>query len=152
MGSTIKTPIDQPGPITGWVTTGYFSSTKTATYGFLAALPLLAMYEALILLVNGDQLAQVRVGADIWIKQTLALIGVYGVYAIGLVVLVVGIFVFVRERSKKIPLKKVGYFCQKKTKKRQRKELGKLKKKYLRMTAKKGPNTRALNPISNIKF
>mgnify|MGYP001049778992 CR=1 FL=1 len=105
MGSTIKTPRDQPGPITGWVTTGYFSSTKTATYGFLAALPLLAMYEALILLVNGDQLAQVRVGADIWIKQTLALIGVYGVYAIGLVVLVVGIFVFVRERSKKIPLK-----------------------------------------------
>ena len=105
MESTINSSTEQPDPVVGRVPSGYFSVSKTATYGFLAALPLLAMYEALILLVNGDKLSQIRVGADIWIKQTLALIGVNGVYAIGLLVLIVGIAVFVRERSKKVPLK-----------------------------------------------
>ena len=88
---------------------GYFAVSKTATYGFLAALPLLAMYETLTLLVNGDRLSQIRVGADIRIKQTLALVGANGVYAIGILVLLAGIFVFVRERKKKIPLR-TDYF------------------------------------------
>ncbi len=36
--------------------TGYFALTQTATYGFLAALPLFLVYEVLILIVNeGEQ-------------------------------------------------------------------------------------------------
>ena len=64
--------------------TGYFSLTRTATYGFLAALPLFLLYEILILVVNEGDVAQVRVGADVWIKQILAAIGGTGMFSIGI--------------------------------------------------------------------
>jgi len=83
----------------------YFSSTKTATYGFLAALPLFLMYELLILFINGDRVGQIRVGADVWIKQLLALVGANGMWALAIVVLAAGIVVFLKERKLKIPIK-----------------------------------------------
>lgn len=88
---------------------GYFNITRTATYGFLAALPLFVLYEALILAVNEGAVAQVRVGADVWIKQALAAIGGTGMFSIGILVLIIGVLVFLGERKKKIPLR-AGYF------------------------------------------
>ena len=46
----------------------YFHASRTGTYGFLAALPLFLLYEVLILFVNGNEISQIRVGADLWIK------------------------------------------------------------------------------------
>lgn len=84
---------------------GYFESTRTATYGFLAVLPLLVMYEALILYVNEEGLSQIRVGADLWTKQFLASFGATGIFSVGIAVMLIGVAVFVRERRQHIPLK-----------------------------------------------
>lgn len=87
----------------------YFQASRTGTYGFLAALPLFLLYEVLILFVNGNEISQIRVGADVWIKQALAYLGATGTFALGLLVLGIGIVIFIRERKKKIPLR-AGYF------------------------------------------
>lgn len=84
--------------------TGYFSLTRTATYGFLAALPLLIVYELLILIVNEGEVAQVRVGADVWVKEALASLGATGMFSLGILVLAVGLVVFLVERRKHIPI------------------------------------------------
>lgn len=78
---------------------GYFHITRTATYSFLIALPLLAAYEILILLVNEGTDSAVRVGADVWIKQLIAVVGDPGMFAIGLIVILVGLWVVHRDRK-----------------------------------------------------
>ena len=72
---------------------------------FLAALPLFILYEGFILLVNTDPAAQVRVGADLWTKQLLAAIGGTGLFALGIPVLLIGVFIFIRERKLKLPFR-----------------------------------------------
>ncbi|MDA0378921.1 MAG: CPBP family intramembrane metalloprotease [Bacteroidetes bacterium] len=83
---------------------GYWRATRSATYGFLAALPLFVLYEALILFVNPSGPSQIRVGADLWIKQLLAVFGGTGLAALGIPVLLIGIWIFVRERKTRPPL------------------------------------------------
>ncbi len=83
----------------------YHQITRTATYGFLAALPLLLAYEALINLVNYRQALQVRVGADVWIKHLLAYLGAAGSLVLSAVVLLIGAGIFLYERKKSIPLR-----------------------------------------------
>lgn len=83
----------------------YFSLTRTATYSFLAALPLFLAYEALILVVNGGSEMQVRVGADIWIKEAMSALGAPGMFSIGILVLLLGTAVFRSERKKQIPIR-----------------------------------------------
>ena len=53
----------------------YLNASRTATYAFLSALPLLFAYELLIAFVNRGELREVRVGAEVWIKQLVAMIG-----------------------------------------------------------------------------
>ncbi|MFT5144802.1 MAG: membrane protease YdiL (CAAX protease family) [Rhodothermales bacterium] len=84
---------------------GYLGITRTATYGFIAAVPLLLLYEVLILLVNDSTDTAVRVGADVWIKQLIALVGDPGMFAIGLVVLLAGAWVVRRDWKKGLPLR-----------------------------------------------
>jgi len=57
---------------------GYHRYTRTATYGFLMALPLLVLYEALIWFVNQGEVAQVRISAEVWMKRVLVLREAYG--------------------------------------------------------------------------
>jgi membrane protease YdiL (CAAX protease family) len=83
----------------------YFEITRSATYGFLAALPLWAAYEILILLANAQRLGEIRVSADIWIKRVLSSFGEIGLAGLGVAVLIIGIIVFVAERKKKIPIR-----------------------------------------------
>jgi membrane protease YdiL (CAAX protease family) len=83
----------------------YFDITRSATYGFLAALPLWAAYEILILFANSQRLGEIRVSADIWIKRVLSHFGEIHLAGLGVLVLLIGVAVFVIERKKKIPLK-----------------------------------------------
>ena len=84
----------------------YLRYSRTATYGFLAALPLLVGYHALILFANAGSPRQVRVGAEVWIQELLALLGATGMLALGVGVLLVGVAVFAAERKEAIPLRR----------------------------------------------
>jgi membrane protease YdiL (CAAX protease family) len=83
----------------------YHRVSRTATYGFLSALPLIILYELMIITANQGRLAQVRVGAEVWLKQLLALIGGTGLLVMGVLVLVVGGGILWYERKKDIPLR-----------------------------------------------
>lgn len=83
----------------------YHRNTRTATYGFLLALPLLVLYEVMILLSSGPQVMQVRVGAEVWIKQILAFIGATGSLILAGIVVLVGVAILVYERKRSIPIR-----------------------------------------------
>ena len=83
--------------------TSYAEATRTATYGFLAALPLFVLYEAGVLLANRGP-GEIRVGADVWLKTILATVGATGWAALGAVVLLVGAGVWWAERERRPPL------------------------------------------------
>ena len=83
----------------------YHNATRTATYGFLMALPLLATYEALIWLFNRGAEMPVRITADIVIKRVLPSLGTTGLHMLALAVLLIGICILFVERKKKIPLR-----------------------------------------------
>lgn len=100
MTSSVESPTD-------WQT--YHRVSRTGTYGFLAALPLLLIYEALVVFANQDALSQVRVGAEVWLKQLFVLVGNAGMAVFGAAVIVVGVVIFWKERKKRIPLR-VRYF------------------------------------------
>jgi Type II CAAX prenyl endopeptidase Rce1-like len=89
---------------------GYFQLTRTATYGFLAALPLFLAYEVLIFILNEGEVSQIRVGADVWIKEALASIGGTTLFSLGILVLVIGLAIVIAERRKRIPLR-LDYFA-----------------------------------------
>ena len=83
----------------------YHRVSRTATYGFLAALPLILTYEALVVFANRDAVAQVRVGAEVWLKELIAVVGAPSLAAFGFVVIAVGAGIFWYERRKRIPIR-----------------------------------------------
>lgn len=89
-------------PARGW--RAYHRVTRTATYGFLMALPLLVLYEGLIWLVNKGEVMQVRISAEVWMKRVLPTLGATGFHVLAVVVVLVGLGIFLYERKKRIPL------------------------------------------------
>lgn len=82
----------------------YRSATRTATYGFVAALPLFLMYEVGVLLTSAGP-GGIRVGADVWLKSLLAAVGLDGWAAMGGVVLALGAAIVWAERRRSPPLR-----------------------------------------------
>ncbi len=82
---------------------GYLNVTKTATYGYLAAIPLFVLYEVGILLANTGP-GQIRVGADVWLKSLLATLGGTGMAALAAAVMGIGAVVWWRERERRPPI------------------------------------------------
>lgn len=97
--------VDAGLPVESKQLRSYHRATRTGTYGFLASLPLLLLYEGMMLIVGTGQMVQVRVGAEVWSKQILTFIGLRGSLALGLAVILVGIAVAYAERRKRIPLR-----------------------------------------------
>ncbi len=83
----------------------YHDLTRTATYGFLAALPLLFIYEMMIMLVNNGNAYAVRISAEVWLKRMLGHFGLAGMHILGLVVFLVGVAIFYYERRRDIPVR-----------------------------------------------
>lgn len=81
----------------------YRQLTRTATYGFAAALPLLLLYEGLLLLAHGSAAPPVRLSAEVWLKYLLSWLGPVGWHVLAAAVLLVGIGVYVAERRRRLP-------------------------------------------------
>lgn len=87
----------------------YARHTRSNTYGFLAALPLFAAYEFFLLWAAPANGTVVRVGAEVWTKEMLWMIGLNGQLALGVVVILIGLVVLWRDRNKNIPIRS-SYF------------------------------------------
>lgn len=77
----------------------YFSQTKTLTYSYLAALPLLILYEVLILWSQPETGDFVRLSTDIWIKWIFASLGFDTLKFTFALALILGIYIFFKERA-----------------------------------------------------
>lgn len=62
-------------------------------------------YELLVVFANRDAVAEIRVGAELWLKQLLAVVGAPGLTAFGALVVIVGLGIVWAERRKNIPLR-----------------------------------------------
>ncbi len=87
----------------GW--RSYHRITRSATYGFLSALPLFVLYEAMIVAVNIDASRPVRIGAEIWLKDLLAMTGATGGLTLAALVLLGGLAAYFLDRNRHIPLR-----------------------------------------------
>jgi membrane protease YdiL (CAAX protease family) len=88
----------------------YHRATRSATYGFLSALPLFGLYETMIVLVNLDTTRPVRVGAGVWIKDLLTMTGASGGLVLALLVVGGGAAAYLLDQHRSIPLR-MRYFA-----------------------------------------
>lgn len=83
----------------------YHRFTRSATYGVLSALPLFVLYEAMIVAVNTGTSAPVRIGAEVWLKELLAMTGARGGLLLILIALLAGITAYIMDRHRRIPVR-----------------------------------------------
>lgn len=76
----------------------YLRLSKTLTYSYLFALPLVVLYEIGIFFVNNGSPFGVRIGADVMLKRVLTFLGLDNTLLFAAVVVIVGIGVFFYER------------------------------------------------------
>lgn len=87
----------------------YFDQTSTLTYSYLISIPLLILYEVLIRISQPAEEAMVRLSAEIWITRLLMLIHHNTIVLTTVLVIVLGVFIFWKDREKSIHLK-TSYF------------------------------------------
>lgn len=81
-------------------TSGYWRATRAPRHSLVFALPLLLLYELLAFLLSGEELGQVRNGADVLLKSVfIALGGRYGVTAFSVGLLGIGAWLVWRDRQ-----------------------------------------------------
>lgn len=83
----------------------YLGLTKTATYGFLAALPLIILYEILIIFSNQGRAGQIRISSEVWLRQWTQYIDGPTLPILGGVLVLIGIIIVFLERHKRIKIK-----------------------------------------------
>ncbi len=80
----------------------YFQATRTATWGFLMALPLLILYEVGIVWVNSNRSEIIRISSESVLKSLFSTFGLTHELLVLGVTLIVGIAIVVWERKKKV--------------------------------------------------
>ena len=83
----------------------YLPVTRTATYGFLSAVPLILLYEFLIITANEGRVGEIRVSSELWLKQWFQFIEGPAILIMGGVLLLIGIGIMFFERKKRIPIR-----------------------------------------------
>lgn len=83
----------------------YHRYTRSATYGVLSALPLFLLYESMIVAVNTGTSAPVRVGAEVWLKDLLAMTGARGGLLLVLLATLSAAVAYVVDRNRTIPVR-----------------------------------------------
>lgn len=88
----------------------YHRATRSATYGFLSALPLFLLYESMIVAVNLDAGRPVRVGADVILKDLFAMTGASGGLLLLILLVCGGVAAFLIDRNRHVPVR-TQYFA-----------------------------------------
>ncbi|MCJ8330200.1 MAG: CPBP family intramembrane metalloprotease [Lentisphaeria bacterium] len=83
----------------------YFKSSRSGTYGFLAAIPLVLIYEFVMFSSN----SQIQVSSGAWIKTFLGNINIIGNLALFLALITMGVIIYTNERKEEYDLK-LSYF------------------------------------------
>lgn len=93
-------PIPGPSsaPAIGW--RRYLRLSRTPVYGVLAALPLLALYDVLIALVNRGRTVTVRNGAEMLLGRALNAVGAPAALGLTSLIVALGILFVVREQRR----------------------------------------------------
>jgi hypothetical protein len=83
----------------------YHLTTRSLTYSYLISLPLLFIYEILIIISQPPGGLPVRLGAELWIKQLLFFLPGNTLLISILLVIVLGLIIFYRDRNRNIDWK-----------------------------------------------
>jgi hypothetical protein len=89
----------------GRVFSPYFNLTSSLKYSYMVALPLLVIYEVLILVSQPDAENAVRLTADIWFKTIFAYMGVDTLKFTFLIAIVMGVVIYFIEKDKPIAVR-----------------------------------------------
>ncbi|MCY4171870.1 MAG: CPBP family intramembrane metalloprotease [Bacteroidetes bacterium] len=84
---------------------GYFSATRSATWGFLMALPLLILYEFGIVWANSGRQDFIRISSESILKNIIYGLGLTHELIIFGIVIVIGVITVIWERKKRITFK-----------------------------------------------
>lgn len=87
----------------------YFNHTHSLLYSYLICLPLLLLYEALILISQPDSEQVVRISVDVWIKTLFSYLGKDVLSITLILVALIGLVILYRERHQLRNLK-LSYF------------------------------------------
>lgn len=77
----------------------YFTTTNNMLYSYLLAVPLLLLYEALIIISQPASSFPVRISVDVWFKSFFELFGLNSLTFTLIVAVGFGIYVFSKERE-----------------------------------------------------
>ncbi|MEX0648080.1 MAG: CPBP family intramembrane glutamic endopeptidase [Balneolaceae bacterium] len=87
----------------------YFNKSRGLLYSYLISLPLLLLYEVLILISQpGNRM--VRISVDVWFKQFFALLGLNTISATLFIAFLIGSLIVYKKRSQLPSLKKRYFF------------------------------------------
>lgn len=84
--------------------TDYLGLTKTLSYSFIFVMPLFILYEVGMLGLTAGFGTNVRIGADVFLRKVLALVGIDSTLVFGLLVMVAGLVILGVERRRGIRL------------------------------------------------
>tara|TARA_B100000029_G_scaffold474634_1_gene517170 strand:+ start:1676 stop:2395 length:720 start_codon:yes stop_codon:yes gene_type:complete len=77
----------------------YWTLSRSPYYSFIFVLPFLAIYEVMILILNKDEIISLRNGADVLMRQFLALFGEWGFYVLSISYILVFLLVFLIQKK-----------------------------------------------------
>jgi len=77
----------------------YFSDTHNLLYSYLLSLPLLLLYEALILIAQPGSDQMVRISVDVWLKSMFNWFGLNALNITLILVAFAGLFILYKERE-----------------------------------------------------
>lgn len=87
----------------------YYRLSRSAVYGILLALPLLLLYELLVVWVNLSAAIPARNAADVWLRRLLSGLGVQGSLAVT-ALLVAGALLYLLREMRLRPLPIIGRY------------------------------------------
>ncbi len=88
----------------------YFRETRTLLYSYLICIPLLLLYEILILISQPETEYLVRISVDAWFKAIFSVLGLHALSITFLIAALVGIVILWRDRNRLKSVKKHYFF------------------------------------------